>query len=330
MGRTLPRPGGETVPGKERRPHKRSAIIALYSSLCKSLWKSNRERQRGAGHTKRTACQGWPRCQLPAGAVRPPAHTPCPGRVPASSCPALPGWPARTLLGPCAHLLAPVQSSACSPAHTLPGRPAHLLTPCSGRMTTCSHPARVACLPPRALPGPRARLLASCRGGLLTSSRPAGAVRPPPRTLPGPCARLLAPCSGRLLTCSHPARVACPGCAPARAARPPAHLLAPCPGGLLASSRPTHLLAPVQSLACTPHFCQTARKGLGNAMPSQVLTSLPGTRAGGLPLSPLTRGRAGWLSLGLRGRTSGPGCLGASPAGPLAVFAVASCQDSST
>lgn len=210
----------------------------------------------------------------------PCAHllTSCPGRVPASSCPALLGWPARTLLGPCAHLLAPVQSSACSPAHTLPGRPAHLLTPCSGRMTTCSHPARVACLPPRALPGPRARLLASCRGGLLTSSRPAGAVRPPPRTLPGPCARLLAPCSGRLLTCSHPARVACPGCAPARAARPPAHLLAPCPGGLLASSRPTHLLAPVQSLACTPHFCQTARKchaKSGTDVPSRNLSRGP-------------------------------------------------------
>lgn len=255
MGRTLPRPGGETVPGKERRPHKRSAIIALYGSLCKSLWKSNRERQRGAGHTKRTACRGWPRCQLPAGAVRPPAHT-------------LPG-PRACLLMPC-----PARVACSHPARAMcpPARTGSVLG-----LLTCSHPARAACPPPHTLLGPHDHLLTPCPSGLLTSSRPAGAVRPPPRTLPGPCARLLAPCSGHPLTCSHPARVACLGCAPARAARPPAHLLAPCPGGLLASSRPTHLLAPVQSLACTPHFCQTARKGLGNAMPSQVLTSLPGT-----------------------------------------------------
>lgn len=272
VGRTLPRPGGETVPGKERRPHTRSAIIALYGSLCKSLWKSNRERQRGAGHTKRTACRGWPRCQLPAGAVRPPAHT-------------LPG-PRACLLMPC-----PARVACSHPARAMcpPARTGSVLG-----LLTCSHPARAACPPPHTLLGPHDHLLTPCPSGLLASSRPARATCLPARILPGWPAHLLTPCWGRAPASSHPARAMCP---PARALLgPPAHLLAPCPGGLLASSRPTHLLAPVQSLACTPHFCQTARKGLGNAMPSQVLTSLPGTRAGGLPLSPpdpRAGGRAG-------------------------------------
>lgn len=223
MGRTLPRPGGETVPGKERRPHKRSAIIALYGSLCKSLWKSNRERQRGAGHTKRTACQGWPRCQLPAGAVRPPAHT-------------LPG-PRACLLMPC-------------PARVACSHPAWAMCPpaCTGSvlgLLTCSHPARAACPPPHTLLGPHDHLLTPCPSGLLASSRPARATCPPARILLGWPAHLLTPCWGRAPASSHPAQAMCP---PARALLgPPAHLLTPCPGGL-----PGLRTCPGRAPACSP------------------------------------------------------------------------------